>query len=88
MGTEVEIPSGIILIALIEMSIYPECDSEWLSREYLNSSHEKECSAGRVSSVKETDSFDEAINALYGPSGCECNTGPLDPDQMHQSHFQ
>ena len=56
MGTEVEIPSEIRLIALIEMSIYPECDSEWSSREYLYSSHFKKYrSIGIVYSVEETD---------------------------------
>ena len=54
MGTEVKIPSGIRLIALIEMSIDPECDSEWSSREYLDSSREKKGSIGRVSSEEDT----------------------------------
>ena len=56
MGTEVEIQSRIILIALIEMYIDPECDSEWSSREYLDSSHSKKYgSIGRVFSREETD---------------------------------
>ena len=43
-GTEVEILDGIRSISLIEMSIYSERDLEWSSREYLDSSHEKNIS--------------------------------------------
>ena len=50
-GTEVEITSGIRPIALILISIYPECDSELSPREYLDSSHDKiYLSVARVSS--------------------------------------
>ena len=53
------------------MSIYPECDSDWSSREYLDSSHDKKNgSIGRVSSRDETGLFDEAFNALDGYLGC------------------
>ena len=49
----------------------------------------KNGSLGRVSSVEDTESFDEAINDLYGPSGCEFTPGPLEnPDQIHQYHLQ
>ena len=37
----------------------------------------KNVSTGRVSSGVENDSFDEAINALDGHSGCEFTPGPL-----------
>ena len=40
-GTEVEITSGLISIALIVISIYQGFDSEWTPREYLDSSHDK-----------------------------------------------
>ena len=43
-GTEVEIPDVIGSISLIEMSIEPECDSEW-SREYFDSLHDKKMAA-------------------------------------------
>ena len=48
------------------MSIDPECESEWLSREHLDSSHEKKGSVGRVSSGEDIDSVGEAVNALDG----------------------
>ena len=38
-GTEFEISDGIRLIAMKEMSIDPEGDSEWSSREYFDSPH-------------------------------------------------
>ena len=45
-------------------------------------------SIGRVSYGEDNDSFDEAINALNGNSGCEFTLGPLEnPDQIHQSHL-
>ena len=69
-GTGVEIPAGIRSIAMIVMSIDPECYLECPSREYLDSSHEKKYgSVGIASYGEETDSFDEAINALDGNSG-------------------
>ena len=52
------------------MSIYPECDLGRSSREYLDPSHDKKyVSVFRVSYGEETDSFDDAINALDGQSG-------------------
>ena len=90
LGTEVEIPPGIILIALILMSIYPECDSECLSRKKLDYSHGKNYgSVGSVYYGEETDSFDEAINKLYGRSWFKFTPGPLkNTYQIYQSNLQ
>ena len=68
--TEVETPAGIRSIAFIAMSIDTKCDSEWSPREYFDYSHDKKYgSLGRVYSGEETESFDEAINALDGHLG-------------------
>ena len=68
-GTKIDIIYGIRLIALIAMSKDPGCDSEWSPGEYLDSSYDKKHgSVRRVSSREYTDSFDEAIIALYGHS--------------------
>ena len=71
------------------MSIDPECDLEWSSRKYLDSHHDKKYGfVGRVSSGEETDSFDDAINALDGNSGCEFIPGPLEnKDQISSSYL-
>ena len=72
------------------MSIDPECDLEWSSREYLDYFYDKKYgSVGRVSSGEETDSFDGDINAVYGNSGREFNPAPLENmDKTNQSHSQ
>ena len=68
-GTEVEITYAVKSILLIAMSIDPECDLQWSSREYLDYSYEKYGSVGRVSYEQDTNSFDEDINALNGNLG-------------------
>ena len=69
------------------MSIYPECDSEWSSREYLDYYHDKKyISIGIVPSGEETEFFDETIIYLYGHS---VNPGPLEKlYQINNSHFK
>ena len=88
-GTEVQMLSGIRLIALIAMSIDPVCDLEWSWKEYLDSSPDKKYgSVCFFASGKETDLFDEVINALRGHLGLKFILDQLENlDQIHQFHM-